>query len=234
VVAAIVPVKRLEEAKRRLSGFLSPLERRRLSIAMLLDVLDSLERNTCIGKIYIVTPDEEIEDIVNTHYKKVEKIGEPEHSNLNRALRHAALYVEASAFSRCLIIPADLPLIKTGDIESLLRQAEDTEMAIVPDKTWYGTNLLLLQPPSIIQPCFGPGSFSRHIRQAKEKGISYKVVSTRYLRWDIDCPGDIPPLICHGYGTRTYRELFRLGINERIRSHIGRDIGMIRRDLSLH
>jgi 2-phospho-L-lactate guanylyltransferase len=234
VVAAIVPVKRLEEAKRRLSGFLSPLERRRLFIAMLLDVLDTLERTTCIGKIYIVTPDEEIEDIVSSHYKKLEIIREPEHSDLNMALHHATLYVEENAFSRCLIIPADLPLIKTGDIESLLRQVEDREMAIVPDKDCHGTSLLLLQPLSIVQPCFGPFSFSRHIRQAEEKGISYKVVLIRYLRWDIDCPRDIPPLIYHGYGTRTYRELFQLGINERIRSHNFGDDSMITRDLSLH
>jgi 2-phospho-L-lactate guanylyltransferase len=149
-------------------------------------------------------------------------------------LRHAALYVKENAFPRCLIIPADLPLIKTGDIENLQRQAEDREMVIVPDKDCHGTTLLLLQPLSIIQPSFGIFSFSKHIRQAVEKRISYKIVLTRHLRWDIDCPRDIPPLIYHGYGTRTYRELFQLGINERIGFHNFRDDRMITKDLSLY
>ena len=61
MVAAIVPAKKLASAKGRLSGFFSPLERRRLCIAMLLDVLDNLEKVTCIKTIYIVTQDKIIE-----------------------------------------------------------------------------------------------------------------------------------------------------------------------------
>ena len=172
MVAAIVPVKRLASAKRRLSGFLSPLERRRLCIAMLLDVLDNLEHVACIKTIYIVTQDETIEAVVNHHYKKVRTIREPERSNLNRALHYATLHVAESAISRCLIIPSDLPLVKTGEIESVLCQAEDTEMTIVPDKACRGTNLLTLHPPTIIKPRFGPNSFWRHIREADEKGVA--------------------------------------------------------------
>jgi len=216
MVAAVVPVKRLEEAKRRLSGILSAMERKKLCIAMLLDVLDNLEKSPTINVIYLVTPDEKIEAIVKSHYKKVQIIRDPEPSGLNKALHHATCYVEKYGISRILIVPGDLPLLKTDEIESLIDVADNISMTIVPDKTCYGTNLLLLNPPSIIRPSFGPGSFSEHIKQAQEKGISYTVFSTDNLIWDIDCPEDFPYLMYHGYGTRTYREVCRLGVDTRI------------------
>ena len=234
MVTAIVPVKRLEAAKRRLSGLLSPLERTQLCLAMLFDVLDNLEKVDLVKEIYIVTPDEKIEAIVNAHYKTVQTIRETGYSNLNKALQHATRYLEKFDVSRILIIPGDLPLIKTGEIESLIFTAENTSMTIAPDKTYHGTNLLLLNPPSIIQPCFGADSFWAHIKQAKEKGISYNIFSTEYLLWDIDYPGDIPVFIYHGYGTRTYREIFRLGINHKIKSNNFNNINVIAQDSSIH
>jgi 2-phospho-L-lactate guanylyltransferase len=218
MVVAIVPIKKLEEAKRRLSGFLSPRERKKLCLAMLLDVLDNLENVTYIEKIYIVTPDDHVEAVVHAHYKNVHTILETECSSLNNSLHYATCYLEQYDISRILIIPGDLPLVKTGEIERILYEAGNTSMTIVPDKTFYGTNLLLLKPPSIIQLSFGPNSYHAHIRQAREKGISYKVYLTDCLLWDIDCPGDISPFIYRGYGTRTYREIFELGINDRIQS----------------
>jgi len=226
MVVAIVPVKKLEEAKRRLSGFLSPPERRQLCLAMLFDVLDNLENVTYIKEIYIVTPDEQIEAIVHTHYKNVHTIRETGRSNINKALHYAICYLEKYDISRILIIPGDLPLVKTGEIESLIGEAGNTAMTIVPDKICQGTNLLFLKPPFIIQPCFGPNSFHAHIKQAHEKGISYKVYSTEHLLWDIDCPSDISTCMYYGYGTRTYREIFKLGINYRIQSSNFRDISV--------
>ena len=234
MIVAIVPVKKLEEAKRRLSRFLSPLERRKLCVAMLFDVLDNLENVTHIKEIYIVTPDEQIEAIVNTHYKNVHTIREMGRTNINRALHHAICYLKKYDISRILIIPGDLPLVKTSEIENLICEAGNTSMTIVPDKTCHGTNLLLLNPPSIILPCFGTNSFQAHIKQAHEKGISYKVYSTDYLLWDIDNPSDIPPFMYHGYGTRTYREIFRLGINYRIQSNSYCDISVATLDSLNH
>jgi 2-phospho-L-lactate guanylyltransferase len=224
MVTAVVPVKKLSEAKIRLSGFLSPLERKKLFLAMLFDVLDNLENTAWIKGIYIVTPDEKIEVIVDSHYKNIHTIKEPVPSNLNNALHHATCYLENSHISRILIIPGDLPLAKTSEIESLIFESYNSSMTIVPDKTFHGTNLLILNPPSIIKTCFGPDSFMAHIKQANEKGISYNIFSTCDLLWDIDRPADIPAIIYNGYGTRTYREIFKLGINCRIQSNRFNDI----------
>jgi 2-phospho-L-lactate guanylyltransferase len=226
MVAAIVPVKKLSEAKMRLSGFLSPLERKKLCLAMLFDVLGNLENIDCIKEIYIVTPDKNIEAIVNAHYKNIHTIKEPAPSNLNNALHHTMSYLKNSPISDILIIPGDLPLAKAGEIERVLCQAENGAMTIVPDKTFYGTNLLFLNQPSKIQTRFGPNSFMAHITQAREKGVSYNICSTFDLLWDIDCPGDIPAIMHHGCGTRTYREIFNLGINYRVQSNNYSDISI--------
>src|SRR3972149_7271654 len=57
MIAAVVPVKRLDEAKGRLSVLLTPDERRRLALAMLEDVLRALQAVPRIDLVAVVSPD---------------------------------------------------------------------------------------------------------------------------------------------------------------------------------
>lgn len=218
MIAAVVPVKRLEDAKKRLSGFLSSLERRRICLAMLFDVLDNLERVRCIDEVCIVTSDEQVEALVHARCENVRTIKEPVHSDLNGALHHATCRLEEHGASRVLILPGDVPLVKAHAIERILSDDEAAQMIVVPDKNCRGTNLLVFRLPFPLKPCFGPDSFSEHRKQALERGISYSVFSAGCLRWDIDCPRDIAAVLSQGRGTRTYRELCTLGIDKRFQA----------------
>ena len=57
MIAAIVPVKALDQAKRRLASLLSQEERRRLSLAMLEDVLRAVQAVPRIDHVAVVSPD---------------------------------------------------------------------------------------------------------------------------------------------------------------------------------
>src|SRR2546428_4347202 len=83
---AVVPVKSLADAKKRLVGHLSPEERRSLVIAMLNDVLHALNRANVFGQVIVVSPDTILEhEAEKNHSRFVRQSG----VGLNSAVRQA-------------------------------------------------------------------------------------------------------------------------------------------------
>ena len=83
-----------------------------------------------------------------------------------------------------LILPADLPLLDVPALDRLL-DAADAAMAagsgaplvvIAPADARDGTNGLLLSPPGVIEPHFGPGSLEAHLRAARDAGATVQLV----------------------------------------------------------
>ena len=92
-----------------------------------------------------------------------------------------------------LILPADLPHLMTEDIQALTKLVGDSPHAIViaPDATETGTNALLIRPPDLIQPSFGPDSFNRHCALARSAGVEPTIYRSPSLACDIDLPADL-------------------------------------------
>ena len=65
---------------------------------------------------------------------------------------------------------------------------------IVPDRHGSGTNALLLSPPGVIEPSFGPGSFARHAARAHAAQTVVRVAEVRSLGLDVDTPDDLQAL----------------------------------------
>ena len=61
-----------------------------------------------------------------------------------------------------LLVPGDCPALDPGEVATLLARQGRAGVVIVPDRHGAGTNALLLSPPDVIEPSFGPGSFARH------------------------------------------------------------------------
>jgi 2-phospho-L-lactate guanylyltransferase len=216
MVAAAVPVKELAAAKERLSGFLSPPERRRLCVAMLLDVLDALRATPEVSKVWVVTSDRELQAILSPIYDDVQIVGEPAPSDLNRALRQASLELVHRGDSRMLVVPADLPLITPGMLSDFIHASEDASVAIVPDRSHRGTSLLLVRPPTAISPRFGADSFAGHLEEARRRSLRCSVFPGGRGTWDVDSPADLAVVTRHGHGTRTRAWLCEAGIDRRI------------------
>jgi 2-phospho-L-lactate guanylyltransferase len=72
--------------------------------------------------------------------------------------------------------------------------AGTAEVVIVPDRHGTGTNGLLLTPPGVISPSFGPGSCERHIGLAREAGVACRVEPVPSLLLDIDTGADLAAL----------------------------------------
>ena len=96
---------------------------------------------------------------------------------------------------------AGLPEIAPGDdLAALLATARGVEgfaageVLVVPDRHGSGTNALVLTPPDVLGPAFGPGSRERHEQRAREAGIAVECVSVSTLGLDVDTLDDLEAL----------------------------------------
>lgn len=190
MASAIIPVKRLTKVKGRLSEVLSPLQRRNLFLKMLKNVIEKLVTAPHIDHIFLVTSDLSLMWLVFSNLK-VSILEVPDRFSLNEALAIAADYLLSKGEDRILIVPGDLPHLKTNEIEELLDNSKGFNITIIPDKTERGTNGLLLSPPTAIKPAFGENSFQNHISMARYSNLSYQICRLPSLRLDIDMPEDL-------------------------------------------
>lgn len=109
-------------------------------------------------------------------------------TSLNTALT-SALTLSAS---RIVIVPADLPKLRSADIEALI-QVQQNAVAIAPDRAGTGTNALSLPLPAAraFRFQFGQGSFQLHSAEAERLGLPLAVIRTETLGLDVDTPADL-------------------------------------------
>lgn len=189
-VLAIVPVKGLGVAKTRLSDTLDPANRRALVLAMLADVLMNLRRSDAIARVVVVTDDREARHrAVAEGAEVVPDDGALSHSQA--ALRGIA--ASAHPHERVLLAPGDCPLLTVEDLDALLT-VPMPPVVVVPDRHGTGTNALLLDPPDVIEPAFGPGSAQRHLQTAADLGIQAISRVVPSLALDIDTADDLATL----------------------------------------
>jgi 2-phospho-L-lactate/phosphoenolpyruvate guanylyltransferase len=188
---AIVPVKALAEAKSRLAPVLSPPARRRLVVQMLGDVLAALAVTPSLVRTLVVTSDADIAAIARA--KGAEIILEDAPISLNGALRTALHASGCGPYTRCLILPADVPLVTPDEIAVLLggEPASLHRVMIAPSHDGGGTNALVLTDHDIMGPSFGPDSFKRHLEMAQALHLNPRVVCLPGLGFDIDMPEDL-------------------------------------------
>jgi 2-phospho-L-lactate guanylyltransferase len=188
-VWTIIPVKPLRRAKSRLARALKADQRAALArsvFARTLDVLASVDR---IEQTLVVSSDLTVHDIARA--KGALTLAETE-PGLNVALSQACAFASSRGASGVLIVPTDLPLLTAHDVESLIDLAgEPACLVIAPDRHDEGTNALLLRPPHVIQPAFGPSSFEVHQARATALGISVHIYRSPTLSLDIDRPSDL-------------------------------------------
>ena len=193
---AIVPVKRLSEAKQRLGGALSAEQRKRLVLTMLRDVLSALNATAGISHVLVITRDGEIADLARSLRAVV--VREPEGSDLNAAVACGLAEAAKAGAARALVVPGDVPFATPADFGAVLAITQARETAVIaPSHDDDGTNALLMPLPAPFAPAFGPASFARHQAEARKAGIRMQIIRTRNLGRDIDTPRDLAQMAEH-------------------------------------
>jgi 2-phospho-L-lactate guanylyltransferase len=189
---AILPVKRFGGAKVRLGDELSGGTRRALTEAMVTDVLMALRRTAAVHEVLVVTAEPAAEAIGRGYGASVVHDG-AEAGQSAAAQIGIAHALEAGA-KRVLLVPGDCPALDPAELELLLERPLERGLTIVPDRHGTGTNALLLTPPDVIEPAFGPGSRKRHEEAAIAAGVPYSVEDVPTLGLDVDTADDLVAL----------------------------------------
>src|SRR5205814_2277957 len=200
---AIVPVKALGRAKRRLSSILPDAARQRLVLTMLEDVLAALAGVESIDCVIVVTPDARVAALAQSGGATV--VPEPGAEELNAAIGSGIAYACARGVDRVVVLPADVPLTTSAELRSLVQsRGAQPGVTLAPSHDGNGTNGLLLAPPNVIEPCYGPGSYLHHLSQAMARRVDVNVVHLEGLGRDIDQPSDLAWLLRHAKARGRY------------------------------
>jgi 2-phospho-L-lactate guanylyltransferase len=156
---------------------------------MFTDVLRSLGHCQALEGVIVVTGDNNAQRIAEGYGAQVVSDQQPGHNyaaglGIRRALELGA--------QRALLVPGDCPLLDPAEVDSLIRRRMSSpSVVIVPDRHGSGTNALLISPPDVFAPAFGPGSRERHEQRAAEAQLVSDTVSVSSLALDIDTPEDL-------------------------------------------
>lgn len=187
---AILPVKPLRRGKSRLAGVLSEDERAILNYNMLERTLKTLNEVPEIKQVLVISRDPSALALAREYKARtVKEDGTPE---LNSAIKRATTVAQVYRARQILVLPADLPLVTAQDLcEFISYSGNPPEMIVSPDLRGDGTNALFVNPPGLIDYCYGPGSFECHKAQARKYHLHLEVCALPSLMFDLDLPEDL-------------------------------------------
>lgn len=199
---AVLPVKQFDVAKQRLAEDLGKGTRRALVEAMVTDVLIALRRSTRVDRVLVVTGDPGVEALAHGYdAEAMHDPGAPSHSAAARIGIDEAI---ARGARRVLLVAGDCPALDPKEIDGLLaRDADGPDVVVLQDRHGTGTNGLLLSPPDVIAPSFGPGSCERHLEAARAAGATVEVADLVGFAMDVDTVADLNALrdaLADGHG----------------------------------
>ena len=212
-VWAVIPVKPLRGALRRLRSALEAPVRRELQVAMLTDVLEACAGAPGLAGVLVVSSDP---DAAALAARVAGARVVPDHDpprGMNAAVARGLVAVAAEGAAGALVLTADLPLTRPEDLAAIIAAAPAAPSAVlVPSRDGTGTNAMLLCPPAALAPRLGPDSLARHRAQAARRGLATASLTLPRLGLDIDTPRDLAALIAGGGRCATLAACARLEI----------------------
>ena len=209
---AVIPVKPMERALRRLSRVLSPAERRALQAAMLTDLLDACAACPGLAGTLVVTSDTEAAALAAERRMAVLPDHDPP-KGINAAVAIGRADA-ARRGMRALVLTADLPLTRPEDLAAILAAAPAAPGAVlVPSRDGTGTNALLLDPPGAFPTRLGRDSRAL----AAERRVALVETALPRVALDVDTPADLALVASGTLGwCRTTTVCARHGLAERV------------------
>ena len=188
---AIIPVKRFENSKTRLSSILAPDERMRLAGLMLDDTLVTLKAIDL--HVLVVSGDRRAKEIADSHGARF--IHEEKDRGVNSAVALADRHCIDTGADASVVVPQDLPLLNAADINEMIGAAKEKMcIAICPSLRYDGTNVLLRRPPDVIGTYYDNNSYEMHLKAAGDACAVAHVMKLERLMFDIDTPQDVAQL----------------------------------------
>jgi 2-phospho-L-lactate guanylyltransferase len=220
--ALLLPVKDLNNAKKRLMGVLTPEERFALAEAMLADTIRAVRGVALAERIFVVTNYEPAMRVAQENGWEI--LREERQISESDSVDAASRICEDRGVTALLRVPLDVPLVQSSDIDELLAvQCEEPALVIVPSRDGLGTNAILRMPPALFPSHFGEGSYAKHVGEAERVGARVILRRNTRLEMDVDDEADLRALLKYDLsGTATGRWLRESGVEARYRPQIAK------------
>ena len=210
-VAALIPVKGFINAKQRLAGILGARERALLAETMFRDTLSQARQARAFDTVFVVTSSREVAQIATALGASV--ITERDEKGETEAVAFGLAVIKAKGIQALLVIPADIPLLRAADLESLCeQQLRAPSVLLVPSHDKMGTNALLLSPPDVLRLRFGYDSFSYHLSEVAAKGLPLRVVENERIALDVDEPRDLERFLSTAGAGEAHSTAVKMGL----------------------
>jgi 2-phospho-L-lactate guanylyltransferase len=208
----LVPIKDLAGAKQRLAAILDQASRTELAKAMLLDVLSTLAAWPHRPEVGIVTGDPFAVQLAEQFRFTVI----PDNANHSEtdAIDTATRFCESQGVASTLVIPGDIPLIQSWELENILAAAPARGSVLVPAADGRGTNAIWRSPAGLFPARFGNDSFKPHRAAAHATGKPCVILSLPGIALDVDNPDDLRALAATPGETRSQRLIRRWELSD--------------------
>ena len=150
---AVIPVKEFDGAKHRLSGLLSPSERRLLSETMLTDMLDAVAGSRLLAGVMIVTLDPHAMGLGERIGARIVTEGARDgHTGSVNAGRRVLV---GEGRGGMITMPGDIPATRAGEIDAVLSaHLAAPSFTISPAHDDLGSNAIVCSPPESVTAPF--------------------------------------------------------------------------------
>ena len=104
-----------------------------------------------------------------------------------------------------MVVPADIPLIDSSELQKIVDSAPSGGAVLVPDAAGRGTNAAWRSPSDLFPLRFGNDSFLPHLAAAKATGLPCVVLELPGIARDVDRPEDLRELASASGDRRSQR-----------------------------
>ncbi len=210
----LIPVKNLGSAKQRLATVLDQASRTELAQAMLHDVLDAVSVAQNRPPCALVTGDPFALELARRYDFQV--IADPDNPGETSAIQMATSLCIARGIDSTLVIPADIPLIRSGELEQIFANTPEVGSLLVPAADGRGTNAAFRRPANLFPLRFGNDSFKPHLAAARATGKPCTVLKIPGIGLDVDNPSDLADLLCQPGETQSQKLLRQWKLDGRL------------------
>ncbi|MGA3318366.1 MAG: 2-phospho-L-lactate guanylyltransferase [Candidatus Korobacteraceae bacterium] len=201
----LIPVKSLTTAKQRLAAALDQERRSQLAEAMLRDVVTAAAGVLGRIDVALVTGDARARALAAEVGFLV--IDDPRSESETAAIEMATAWCEQRGYDTTVVVPGDIPLITSDELQRVLDAAPAEGAVFVPAYDGRGSNCILRRPASIIPLRFGNDSFLPHCEAMRKTGRELVVLEMPGIGLDIDNPHELELLLQRDGSTNAQRLL---------------------------
>jgi 2-phospho-L-lactate guanylyltransferase len=180
----VIPLRSFSGAKERLAPHLSASARSDVARRMAERVVEAAGALTVV----IVSGADDVRDWAAARGLTV--VDDP--GGLDEAAAAGREHVARAGFGRVVVAHGDLPAARS--LAPLARDGTRPIAALVPCHRDDGTNVLAVPVDVPFRFAYGPGSFRRHVAEARRLGLGTRVIRAADLAVDVDDADDLAHL----------------------------------------